>query len=95
MLLRLTGPTKLVRQVKVDLIVPKLLVFVIKDILVKSLVLLQILQVFLVIRYDFLLVLDVRCFIETIVEVVLVVSDLVPRFLKALLLEREQVDIWR
>jgi len=84
-----------VRQVKVDLIVPKLLVFVIKDILVKSLVLLQILQVFLVIRYDFLLVLDVRCFIETIVEVVLVVSDLVPRFLKALLLEREQVDIWR
>lgn len=81
MLLRLTGPTKLVRQVKVDLIVPKLLVFVIKDILVKSLVLLQILQVFLVIRYDFLLVLDVRCFIETIVEVVLVVSDLVPRFL--------------
>jgi len=81
LLLRLTGPTKLVRQVKVDLIVPKLLVFVIKDILVKSLVLLQILQVFLVIRYDFLLVLDVRCFIETIVEVVLVVSDLVPRFL--------------
>lgn len=81
MLLRLTGPTKLVRQVKVDLIVPKLLVFVIKDILVKSLVLLQIFQVFLVIRYDFLLVLDVRCFIETIVEVVLVVSDLVPRFL--------------
>lgn len=81
MLLRLTSPTKLVRQVKVDLIVPKLLVFVIKDILVESLVLLQVFQVILVIRNDFLLVLDVRCFIETIVEVVLVVSDLVPRFL--------------
>ena len=65
MLLRLTSPTKLVRQVKVDLIVPKLLVFVIKDILVESLVLLQVFQVILVIRNDFLLVLDVRCFIET------------------------------
>tara|TARA_B110000285_G_scaffold217096_1_gene265069 strand:+ start:948 stop:1175 length:228 start_codon:yes stop_codon:yes gene_type:complete len=65
LLLRLTSPTKLVRQVKVDLIVPKLLVFVIKDILVESLVLLQVFQVILVIRNDFLLVLDVRCFIET------------------------------
>lgn len=92
--MRLTSTPKLVRQVEVNLIVSKLLVFVIEDILVKSLVLLKIFQVSFVVRYDFLLVLDVGCFIETIVEVVLVVSDFVPRFLQALLMEREQVYIW-
>jgi hypothetical protein len=63
--LRLSSTPKLVRQVEVNLIVSKLLVFVIEDILVKSLVLLKIFQVSFVVRYDFLLVLDVGCFIET------------------------------